>query len=68
MRETIRMGVARGITFADITKEAISIAQKHRCNVEFDFGRQVLLAKPDSTEESLWAEYERLDGYSKKFN
>lgn len=60
------MGVARGILFVDIAEEAISLARNHECKVEFDFGRQVLTATPDSTEESLWTEFERLDENSKK--
>ena len=62
------MGVARSILFCDIAEEAISIARDHECKVEFNFGRQVLIAKPDSTEESLWAEFERLDEDNKKSN
>lgn len=60
------MGVARGVLFVDIAEEAIDIARDNECKVEFVFGRQVLTAKPDSTEESLWAEFERLDENSKK--
>ena len=64
--KTLRLGACRGITFADHAKEAIQLAQEEETNVEFRFGKQILLAKPDSTEDSLWTEFERLNQRCKK--